>query len=58
MDKNRIEYRLEYPENKYDKQVYTEYFDTLTQVYDYITKHRITTFLIVKEELVASRMDV
>lgn len=54
MDKQRLEYRLEYKEDGF---VTAQYFDTLTDVYNYITNNRIVTFMIVKEELVASRMD-
>ena len=54
MDKNKIEYRLEYPDSKF---IEVQYFDTLNDVYNYITTNRLTTFLIVKEELIASRMD-
>ena len=54
MDKNRVEYKLEYPDDKF---IEVQYFDTLTEVYNYITANRIVTFVIIKEELIASRMD-
>lgn len=54
MDKNKIEYRLEYPEDGF---ITTQFFDTLNEVYSYITNNTLVTFMIVKEELIANRMD-
>lgn len=54
MDKQRIEYRLDYPDSKF---VEVKYFDSLNEVYNYITSNKIVTFMIVKEELIANRLD-
>lgn len=54
MDKQRVEFRLDYPEDSYME---VKYFDTLNELYSYITNKKITTFVIVKEELIASRLD-
>lgn len=54
MDKNKVEYKIEYPDDSF---IEVYYFDTLDEVYKYITSNKIITFRIVKEELIASRMD-
>lgn len=56
MDKNKVEYRLQFRENNDNINSYI-YFDTLNEVYNYITTYNLVTFMIVKEELIASRMD-
>lgn len=56
MDKNKVEYRLQFREDNDNINSYM-YFDTLNEVYNYITSYKLVTFMIVKEELIASRMD-
>lgn len=52
----RIEYRLDFFEDN-DKTQQSNFFDSVNDVYEFITKHKIYTFRIIKEELIAQRLD-
>ncbi len=51
---NKVEYRLMYVE---DDSVEVKYFDSEEEAWDYIKDQNIYGFSIIKEELIASRVD-
>ncbi len=54
---NRIEYRLEYQLPREDDVIIT-YFDSTNEAYEFITKNKLYTFQLVKEEIIAQRFDL